>query len=81
MATYVDIDTLPAATLRHLAALRDDRDQARYIDYEVAATELAEMLSDGRTPTIGWYRRRLRSPVVAYQRSIAGPRRHKGIPD
>jgi hypothetical protein len=62
MATYVDIDTLPAATLRHLAALRDDRDQARYIDYEVSARELAEMLSDGRTPTIGWYRRRLRSP-------------------
>ena len=31
-------------------------------DYEVSARELAEMLSDGRTPTIGWYRRRLRSP-------------------
>ena len=62
MATYVDLDTLSAATLRHLAALRDERNRSRYVDYEKFAQELAVMLSEGRKPTVGWYRSRLRGP-------------------
>jgi hypothetical protein len=60
MVTFVDIDSLPPSTLRHLAALREERDRSRYLDYEAMAKELAEMLCDGRKPTIGWYRRHLR---------------------
>ena len=64
MVLYVDLDSLPASTLRHLAALREERerarDTARYIDYQAMAEELAMMLCDGRRPTIGWYRRQLR---------------------
>jgi hypothetical protein len=60
VATYVDLDALGASTLRHLAALREDRERERYIDYEAMAMELAELLVDGRRPTIGWYRRHLR---------------------
>jgi hypothetical protein len=61
---YVDLDSLPASTLRHLAALREGRertrDKARYIDYQAMAEELAMMLCEGRRPTVGWYRRQLR---------------------
>ena len=64
MVLYVDLDSLPASTLRHLAALREGRertrDKARYIDYQAMAEELAMMLCEGRRPTIGWYRRQLR---------------------
>jgi hypothetical protein len=60
MANYVDLDSLTASTLRHLAALREERDRARYIDYQTMAEELAVMLREGRKPTIGWYQRRLR---------------------
>jgi len=60
MANYVDLDLLSASTLRHLAALREERDRARYIDYQAMAEELAVMLCEGRKPTIGWYQRRLR---------------------
>ena len=60
MANYVDLDSLSASTLRHLAALREERDRARYIDYQTMAEELAVMLCEGRKPTIGWYQRRLR---------------------
>ena len=60
MANYVDLDLLSASTLRHLAALREERDRARYIDYQAMAEELAVMLCAGRKPTIGWNRRRLR---------------------
>jgi hypothetical protein len=66
VATYVDLDSLPASTLRHLAALRERRDRerdfSRYLDYEAMAEELALMLFAGRKPTVGWYRRRLRPP-------------------
>ena len=69
VATYVDLDLLPASTLRHLAALRDRRDRERdfnrYLDYEAMAKELAVMLFAGRKPTVGWYRRRLRPPESA----------------
>ena len=65
MVLYVDLDSLPASTLRHLAALREGRERtretARYIDYQAMAEELAMMLCEGRQPTIGWYRRQLRS--------------------
>ena len=64
MVFYVDLDSLPASTLRHLAALREERertrDTARYIDYQAMAEELAMMLCEGKRPTIGWYRRQLR---------------------
>jgi|GEM_PF-2429328 len=60
MANYVDLDSLSASTLRHLAALRQEHDRAQYINYLATAEELAEMLCAGRKPTIGWYRRRLR---------------------
>jgi len=64
MVLYVDLDSLPASTLRHLAALREERERtretARYIDYQAMAEELAMMLCEGRRPTIGWYRRQLR---------------------
>ena len=29
MVLYVDLDSLPASTLRHLAALREERERAR----------------------------------------------------
>ena len=64
MVLYVDLDSLPASTLRHLAALREERerarDTARYIDYQAMAEELAIMLCEGKRPTVGWYRRQLR---------------------
>jgi hypothetical protein len=60
MTNYVDLDSLSASTLRHLAALREEHDRARYIDYEAMAEERAVMLGEGRKPTIGWYQRRLR---------------------
>jgi hypothetical protein len=63
---YVDLDSLPASTLRHLAALREGRertrDKSRYIDYQAMAEELAMMLCEGKRPTLGWYRRHLRPP-------------------
>jgi hypothetical protein len=62
VVTFVDIDSLPPSTLRHLAALREEHDRARYIDYEAVAKELAEMLCAGHKPTIGWYRRHLCAP-------------------
>jgi hypothetical protein len=62
MATYVDLDLLSASTLRHLAALRQDRYRDRYIDYQAMAEELAIMLCEGRRPTVGWYQRRLCRP-------------------
>jgi len=66
MTNYVDLDSLSATTLRHLAALREDRDRQRlrdrYIDYESMAEEIAVMLSAGDRPTIGFYRRHLRQP-------------------
>jgi hypothetical protein len=69
VTTYVDLDSLPASTLRHLAALRERRDRerdfSRYLDYEAMAEELAVMLSAGRKPTVGWYRRRLRPPELS----------------
>jgi hypothetical protein len=69
MTNYVDLDSLSATTLRHLAALREDRDRQRlrdrYIDYESMAEEVAIMLSVGDRPTLGFYRRRLRQPEPA----------------
>jgi hypothetical protein len=55
MANYVDLDSLSASPLRCLAALREERDRARYIDHLAMGDELAVMLCAGRTPTIGWY--------------------------
>ena len=79
MVLYVDLDSLPASTLRHLAALREERerarDTARYIDYQAMAEELAIILCEGKRPTIGWYRRHLRPP-----RPDTTPRRVKSAP-
>ena len=69
MANYLDLDSLSASTLRHLAALREGRDRERlrdrYINYESMAEEVAMMLSAGDRPTVGLYRRRLRQPEPA----------------
>ena len=66
MTNYVDLDSVSASTLRHLAALREDRDRERlrdrYIDYEAMAEEVAIMLSRRDRPTLGFYRRHLRQP-------------------
>jgi hypothetical protein len=72
MATYVDLDLLSASTLRHLAALREDRYRDRYIDYQAMAEELAIMLCEGRRPTVGWYQRRLRQPEHAVTSASIG---------
>jgi hypothetical protein len=78
MVLYVDLDSLPASTLRHLA-LREERertrDATRYIDYQAMAEELAIMLCEGKPPTIGWYRRHLRPP-----RSDTTPEKIKSAP-
>jgi len=87
MTNYVDLDSLSAITLRHLAALREEfdrtRDQARYVDYRAMAEELAMMLYEGRTPTIGWYRRRLRpvEPGVPVELGILVEWGKNGIPE
>ena len=77
MVLYVDLDSLPASTLRHLAALREGRertrDKARYIDYQAMAEELAMMLCEGRRPTVGWYRRHLRPhPIEITNAKVEG---------
>ncbi len=87
MTNYVDLDSLSAITLRHLAALREEldrtRDQARYVDYRAMAEELAIMLYEGRTPTIGWYRRRLRpvEPGMPVELGISVGWGKRGIPE
>ena len=69
MTNYVDLDSVSASTLRHLAALREDRDRERlrdrYIDHESMAEKVAIMLSAGDRPTLGFYRRHLRQPEPA----------------
>jgi len=50
---------LPARTLRHLAAIADRQERREFVDPERAAQEIAQMLSQGTRPTIGWYRRNL----------------------
>ena len=73
MVLYVDLDSLPASTLRHLAALREERERtretARYIDYQAMAEELAMMLCEGRRPTVGWSRRQLRPHQIDITRA------------
>lgn len=87
MSNFVDLDSLSAITLRHLAALREEldrtRDQARYVDYRAMAEDLAMMLYEGRTPTIGWYRRRLRpvEPGIPVELGISVGWGKKGIPE
>jgi hypothetical protein len=50
---------LDPATLRGLASLIEDRGPQRrpLRDPEASAQALAEMLEQGATPTIGWWRR------------------------
>ena len=57
VATWVDLDRLTPAVLRHLAAAKEGAARPRYRDTEVMAEELAAMVMQGRRPTIGWYRR------------------------
>lgn len=55
------VDQFDAETLRHLAALKESETPgsiARRNLSEASKDELAEMLTAGRTPTIGWWRRR-----------------------
>ncbi|HVX23336.1 MAG TPA: hypothetical protein VHB02_18490 [Acidimicrobiales bacterium] len=51
--------TLPADTLFHLAAIAKHYDRREFKDPQLAAEELAEMLSKGQRPALGWYRRHL----------------------
>ena len=53
---------LSARTLRHLAAIADQRERREFVDPERAAQELAEMIVRNDQPTIGWYRRNLAPP-------------------
>ncbi|MGA8724140.1 MAG: hypothetical protein WB565_03810 [Acidimicrobiales bacterium] len=49
-----------ASQLRHLAALKESAApgmRARHNLDDKSAEELAQMLLDGRTPTVGWWRR------------------------
>jgi hypothetical protein len=57
MATWVDLDRLSPSVLRHLAAAKEGASKPSYDDTEAMAEELAAMLTSGRRPTIGWYRR------------------------
>ena len=52
--TYRWVAVLPA---RALAALAERQERPQFVDPELAAAELAEMLVAGDKPTIGWYRR------------------------
>jgi hypothetical protein len=57
-----------ASQLRHLAALKESRApgvRARRTLDAASADELAEMLLDGKTPTVGWWRRHRTSASVA----------------
>jgi hypothetical protein len=57
--TYRWVAVLPARTLRALAGLAERQERPQFVDPELAAAELAEMLVAGDKPTIGWYRRQL----------------------
>jgi len=61
------VEHLDADTLSNLAAIRRAREREGLPRLPAAAVEqLAVMLTDRRTPTIGWWRRRLaRRGVVA----------------
>jgi hypothetical protein len=57
--------SLDPATLRALASLLEESPvhARRFVDPDQAAAELAEILDRGTTPTIGWWRRHLISPI------------------
>lgn len=48
---------LPSTTLRELASIAERYDRLEFRDPKAAAEELAEMLSNGNRPALGWYRR------------------------
>lgn len=50
---------LPSTTLRELASIAERYDRREFRNPTVAAEELAEMLSNGDRPALGWYRRHL----------------------
>ena len=56
-ATWVDLDSLTPAVLRHLAAAKERASRPDYDDSEAMAEELAVMVTEGRRRTIGWCRR------------------------
>ena len=59
MTTPTWIADLPADVLRHLASIAAEYERPRFIDPERAAEELADMVTRGTCPTIGWFRRNL----------------------
>jgi hypothetical protein len=59
VAIWVDLERLSPSVLRHLAAAKERATRPRYDDTEAMAEELAAMLTSGRRPTIGWYRRHI----------------------
>ena len=71
---YAWVAALPAKTLRELAALAERSKRPEFDDPAAAAVELADMLTKGVKPTLGWYRRhrrRVDSDDLA-QGSVAG---------
>jgi len=54
------VEHLDADTLSHLASLRRAQERKQHPRLPAAAVEeLAETVTDGRIPTIGWWRRRM----------------------
>jgi len=66
---YRWLANLPAATLRHLAALAEQSERPQFVDPVAAADELGAMLVSGGRPTIGWYRRHLGLDTVKKRRA------------
>jgi hypothetical protein len=56
-STFAWTGGLSADTLRHLASIAERAERREFVDPERAATEIAQMLTNGTRPTIGWYRR------------------------
>ena len=55
------LQTLDGPTLRHLAACADARARPDIIDPESAAADLAAMVETRGRPTVGWWRRHIRT--------------------
>ena len=80
LSTFRWTAKLSACTLRHLAAIAEQQEDRReFIDPERAAAELAEMMSHGLQPSLGWWRRNLVPryplPPVAAPVPVPAPRR------
>ena len=78
--TYRWVAVLPARTLRALAALAERQERPQFVDPELAAAELADMLVAGDKPTIGWYRRHLGLDIFEKRQAARLARAAQGEP-